>query len=80
MEIQCLTVAETVATVKRQSINSLLASKKRIIEQTGQIMNGMLETIQKQTLALGTSAGNYAADDVKALPNAERLALAEKTE
>lgn len=63
-----------------QIIDGFLASKERIIEQTGQITAGMLESIQKQTLALETSAGNNAAGDVKALPNAERLVLAEKTE
>lgn len=60
-----------------QIIDGFLASKERIIEQTGQITAGMLETIQKQTLALGTLVGNNKTDDVKALPNAERLALPE---
>lgn len=49
-----------------QIIDGFLASKECIIEQTGQITARMLETIQKQTLALGTSAGNNTAGEVKA--------------
>jgi len=63
-----------------QIIDGFRASKERIIEQSGHITAGLLETIQKQTLALGTLAANNITDDIKALHNAERLALAEKTE
>ncbi len=56
-----------------QIIDGFLASKERIIEQTGQITVGMVETIQKQILALETSPANNTAKDVKALPNPDRL-------
>lgn len=63
-----------------QIINGFLANKERIIEQTGKITAGMLETIEKQTLALGIAANKNEEQNIKALPNAERLALADKTE
>lgn len=41
-----------------QIIDGFLQSKERILEQTGQITTGMLETIQKQTLALENRSAN----------------------
>lgn len=69
------------AVSKRQSqiIDGFLTSKERIIEQTGQITAGMIESIQKQTLAIGSSAVNDPAA-THALPEKERLALATKNE
>lgn len=63
-----------------QIIDGFLASKERIIEQTGQITAGMLGTIQKQTLELGTSKAPIREKSDNALPNTERLALEEKSE
>ena len=63
-----------------QIIDGFIAGKERIIEQTGQITSGMLEAIQKRSLALGTSVSNNSSNDIKLLNNTEKLALAEKTE
>lgn len=63
-----------------QIIDDFLSSKEKIIEQTGQITAGMLEEIHKQTLALGAASGAYEEGMLKALPDGQRLALAEKTE
>lgn len=70
------------AVSKRQSqvIDGFLISKERIIEQTGQITAGMLEMIQKQTLALNTSKEDGAGQGEKALPMKEKLALEDKAE
>lgn len=70
------------AVSKRQSqvIDGFLASKDRIIEQTGQITTGMLEMIQKQALALNTSKEDGAGQGDKALPMKEKLALEDKAE
>ena len=64
------------AIMARQSqvINGFLSSKDKIIEQTGQITAGMLDSIQKQTLALQDSTR---IDDTApaALPGSDRPAL-----
>lgn len=65
---------------KRQSqiIDGFLQSKDRIIEQTGQITAGMLETIQKQTLALNSpDTSKETLNSSLALPKNEKLALPE---
>ena len=64
-----------------QIIDGFLASKERIIEQTGQITTGILETIQKQQLPeLGTPVINSPEENRKTLPYSGRLALAENAE
>lgn len=68
---------DAISNRQTQIINGFLESKERIIEQTGQITAGILETIQKQTLALETTTRNNTEQDTKVLPNAERLALTE---
>lgn len=50
-----------------QIINGFLASKERIIEQTGQITAGMLETVQRQALALESVTDNKAEQETKSL-------------
>ncbi len=65
---------------KRQSqiIDGFLQSKDKILEQTGQITAGMLETIQKQTLSLGSSSTNQETlNSSLALVENEKLALPE---
>ena len=68
---------EAVSKRQTQIIDGFLTSKERIIEQTGQITAGMLEMVQKQMLVFDE---NRAGQEVKALPNAEKLALEEKAE
>lgn len=63
-----------------QIIDGFLASKERIIEQTGQITTGILGTIQKQILELGTSKALIMEKSDNVLPNTQRLALEEKSE
>lgn len=63
-----------------QIIDGFLASKERIIEQTGQITTGILDTIQKQTLELGTYKTLDVEKSENALPNIERLALESSVE
>lgn len=63
-----------------QIIDGFLASKERIIEQTGQITTGILDTIQKQTLELGTYNTLDVEKSENALPNIERLALESSAE
>lgn len=70
---------DAISNRQTQIINGFLAGKERIIEQTGQITAGMLETIQKQTLALETVANKNTEQDTKALPDAEYFALTETT-
>jgi len=64
------------AVVNRQNmvISGFISSKEKIIEQTGQITQGMLDSVQAQVLQLGTDAQNTAAlpnkaEDTLALPN-----------
>lgn len=68
---------DAISNRQTQIINGFLESKERIIEQTGQITAELLETIQKRTLALETAAGNSTEQEIKALPDAEKLALTE---
>ena len=64
-----------------QIIDGFLASKERIVEQTGQITAGILDTIQKQQLPeLGTPVINSPEENRKTLPYSGRLALAENAE
>lgn len=81
LQVKHLTMQlDAISNRQTQIIDGFLSSKEKIIEQTGQITAGMLETIQKQTLTLETSATNNITDAVKTLPNVERLSLEEKTE
>lgn len=63
---------------ERQSmvISGFISSKEKIIEQTGQITQGMLDSVQAQVLQLGTEAKNNLE-----LPNneEEKLALPSKS-
>lgn len=63
---------------KRQTqiIDGFLASKERIIEQTGQITSGMIEILQQQTIALNNSIENDGGSQ-KTLAAQSTLALAE---
>ena len=63
-----------------QIIDGFIASKERIVKQTGQITAGILEAIQKQSFALGRSVINDTEENVTALPHAERLALSKNAE
>ena len=65
---------EAVATRQNMVISGFISSKEKIIEQTGQITQGMLDSVQAQVLQLGTDAQNKAAlpnkaEDTLALPN-----------
>ena len=64
------------AVSERQSmvISGFISSKEKIIEQTGQITQGMLDSVQAQVLQLGTDAQTAAtlpnkSEDTLALPN-----------
>ena len=65
---------EAVANRQNMVISGFISSKEKIIEQTGQITQGMLDSVQAQVLQLGTDAQNTAAlpnkaEDTLALPN-----------
>lgn len=65
---------DAIATRQTQVIDGFLSSKEKILEQTGNITAGMLETIQAQTLALNGS--NITGEKSEnALPMNEQLAL-----
>lgn len=65
------------AIVQRQSqiIDGFLKSKDKIVEQTGQITSGMLETIQNQTLALNSSISSNTDSEMSLIGEKEKLAL-----
>lgn len=65
---------EAVANRQNMVLSGFISSKEKIIEQTGQITQGMLDSVQAQVLQLGTDAQNTAAlpnkaEDTLALPN-----------
>lgn len=65
---------EAVAARQNMVISGFISSKEKIIEQTGQITQGMLDSVQAQVLQLGADAQNIAAlpnkeEDTLALPN-----------
>ena len=65
---------EAVANRQNMVISGFISSKEKIIEQTGQITQGMLDSVQAQVLQLDTEAQNTAAlpnqaEDTLALPN-----------
>lgn len=72
----CEKQIEAVANRQKQVIDGFLKSKERILEQTGQITAGMIETIQKQSFAL---ENNQTSDTkVKMLSKEEQLTLQDK--
>lgn len=70
---------EAVKNRQEQILAGFIASKNRIIEQTGQISAGLIDAVQKQAL-LGMSVSRNIEPDTKALPKADRLSLPEKAE
>lgn len=67
---------EAVSERQNMVISGFISSKEKIIEQTGQITQGMLDSVQAQVLQLGTEAKNNLG-----LPNneEEKLALPSKS-
>lgn len=65
---------DAITTRQTQVIDGFLSSKEKILEQTGNITAGMLETIQAQTLAL-TGSNVTGENSANALPMNEQLAL-----
>lgn len=74
----CTMQLDAISNRQKQIIDGFLASKERIIEQTGQITAGMLEAIQRQTLALGGVEDNNQEENTKVLSTTKTLALEEK--
>ena len=66
---------EAISQRQSQIIDGLLQSKDKILEQTGQISAGMLETIQNQTLALDINRTQSAENSATLLGEKEKLAL-----
>lgn len=66
---------EAISQRQSQIIDGFLHSKDKILEQTGQITAGMLETIQNQTLALDVNRAQSAEMDAASIGEKEKLAL-----
>lgn len=66
---------EAISQRKSQIIDGFLQSKDKILEQTGHITAGMLETIQNQTLALDTNKAPSEKNDTALIGEKETLAL-----
>ena len=66
---------EAISQRQSQIIDGFLHSKEKILEQTGQITAGMLETIQAQTLALDMNRTQNTENGVALLGEKEKLAL-----
>lgn len=66
---------EAISQRQSQIIEGFLQSKDKILEQTGQITAGMLETIQNQTLALGMNRSQSEENSAALLGEKEKLAL-----
>ena len=66
---------EAISQRQSQIIDGFLQSKDKILEQTGQITAGMLETIQNQTLALDINRTQSAENSATLLGEKEKLAL-----
>lgn len=66
---------EAISQRQSQIIDGFLQSKDKILEQTGQITAGMLETIQNQTLALDVNRAQSAEMDAASIGEKEKLAL-----
>lgn len=69
---------EALSQRQSQIIDGFLASKHRVIEQTGQITVGMLKQIEQQTLQLGSTKSSIG-DEIKQLPEVPTLAIEEKS-
>ena len=68
---------EAVSERQNMVISGFISSKEKIIEQTGQITQGMLDSVQAQVLQLNADVQNN-----MALPNneEEKLALPSKSQ
>lgn len=66
---------EAISQRQSQIIDGFLQSKDKILEQTGEITAGMLETIQNQTLALDMNRAQSAEMDAASIGEKEKLAL-----
>lgn len=66
---------EAISQRQSQIIDGFLQSKDKILEQTGQITAGMLETIQNQTLALDMNRTQSAEMGATLIGEKEKLAL-----
>lgn len=71
---------EAVSQRQSQIIAGFLQSKDKILEQTGQITAGMLETIQKQTLTLETSKNSNTDMKIAMIEKDKKLTLPENSE
>ena len=71
---------EAISHRQSQIIDGFLQSKDKILEQTGQITAGMLETIQKQTLVLDTNKTQSEQMGTAMIGEKEKLALLGDTE
>jgi hypothetical protein len=66
---------EAISQRQSQIIDGFLQSKDKILEQTGQITAGILETIQNQTLALDMNRTQSAETGTAMIGEKEKLAL-----
>lgn len=66
---------EAISQRQSQIIDGFLQSKDKILEQTGEITAGMIETIQNQTLALDMNRAQSAEMDAASIGEKEKLAL-----
>ena len=71
---------DAIATRQAQVIDGFLSSKEKILEQTGNITAGMLETIQAQTLALDMNRTQGAETNETLIGEKEKLALPGESE
>ena len=71
---------EAIARRQSQIIEGFLQSKGKILEQTGQITAGILETIQNQTLALDMNRKQGIENGAVLIEEKEKLALLGSTE
>lgn len=71
---------EAISQRQSQIIDGFLQSKDKILEQTGQITAGMLETIQNQTLAHDLNRTQSVEMGVALIGEKEKLALPEENE
>ena len=69
---------ESLSQRQSQIIDGFLASKDRVVEQTGQITVGMLKQVEQQTLQLGSTKSSIG-DEIKQLPEVPTLAIEEKS-
>lgn len=65
---------------QKQITDGFIASKKQIVEHTSKITEGILETIEKDTLEFGTSKSIVSENTKKIFSDVENLRLEGKTE